>query len=107
MPAIGRDAEPAGQGVHPVGIDGEARYESRTDAFDAGDLLMLCSDGVIEQRNRAGEEFTAERLEELLQREGGSLTTGALLEAVRTFADREALDDDFTACIIRRAEEEA
>jgi serine phosphatase RsbU (regulator of sigma subunit) len=91
----------------PVGIDGEAPYESRTEPFEPGDMLMLCSDGVIEQRNRAGEEFTADRLEGLLQRDGASLTTGALLDAVRAFADREALDDDFTACIVRRAEEEA
>jgi len=95
-----------GAGGIPVGIDPESSYGSATEAFDRAHVLLLCSDGVVEQRDPTGEEFSLSRLESLLRDSGGALTADSLLSGVREFARRDGLDDDFTACVVKHADQE-
>lgn len=43
------------------------RYEDRHIPFSKGDILVLLTDGVTESRNGRGEQFSLERVEEILQ----------------------------------------
>ena len=62
----------------------------------AGDTLALYTDGIIDSRNDAGEEFGEERLIEVLRRNRG-LSSQDLLEAtvdeLRRFSPHEQFDD--------------
>lgn len=52
----------------PLGILGEEQFDATTQSLAIGpfDHLLLYSDGLLEARNAAGEEFGAERLAEVL-----------------------------------------
>ncbi len=50
----------------PVGMLGEFRAAQSTVELAAGDRLVICTDGVTETENEAGEEFGSERLRTLL-----------------------------------------
>lgn len=82
-----------------------ARFEPDTVTLDAGDTLVLYTDGVIEVMNTAGEMFGTERLEGVL-RQHADRSARALIQAVvdatRTFASRRGYEDDFTLVIVTR-----
>ncbi|MGB7762992.1 MAG: SpoIIE family protein phosphatase [Bryobacteraceae bacterium] len=65
----------------PVGLLAGATYEEHTVTLSGGDRLYLCTDGIMEAENAAGEEFGVKRLLETL---GGSLdsTLGDSLSSV-------------------------
>jgi sigma-B regulation protein RsbU (phosphoserine phosphatase) len=46
-----------------IGIFDEATYEQTTLQLEAGDTLVMCTDGVLEATDEAGEQFGFERLE--------------------------------------------
>ncbi|MGH9465095.1 MAG: SpoIIE family protein phosphatase [Thermoanaerobaculia bacterium] len=69
-----------------------------------GDVLVLASDGLVEARDSAGEEFGHERLAATLARlaQGKAHTiVGGLLEAVRRFAEPAEPSDDRTVVVLR------
>jgi sigma-B regulation protein RsbU (phosphoserine phosphatase) len=71
----------------------------------AGDLLLVCSDGILESANEAGEEFGSERLEAQLRNAPSDCADAALfsvLGAVQDFAATRPLVDDMTLVVIRR-----
>jgi serine phosphatase RsbU (regulator of sigma subunit) len=45
-----------------LGATGSASFEEREAALEPGDLLAMCTDGVLGRRNARGEELTAERI---------------------------------------------
>ena len=49
-----------------LGLIPECNYESATVACEAGDLLALLSDGIVETEDVSGSEFGLERVERLL-----------------------------------------
>jgi serine phosphatase RsbU (regulator of sigma subunit) len=61
-----------------------------------GDTLVMYADGVTEAASAAGEEFSEDRLIEILRRQG-HLPVPRLLEtivaSVKTFSHRESADD--------------
>jgi serine phosphatase RsbU (regulator of sigma subunit) len=70
----------------------------------AGDLLLACSDGILESFNEAGEEFGNQRLEaELRRAQGGSAESVlfSVLGAVQDFAAPRPLTDDMTLVVIK------
>ncbi len=72
------------------------RYEDRTLPYSKGDVLVLLTDGVIESRNPAGEQFSLERVEAILQRsENAERFIERLKAALRDFCGTFA--DDITA----------
>ena len=69
-----------------------------------GEVLLMCTDGVLELRNGRGEEFGEERLRDLLPtvRTGSAAAfKTALLEAITTFVDGAPLHDDLIFLVIR------
>ena len=70
----------------------------------AGDVLLVYSDGIVEARNSADEEFGQVRLEAQLRRAPMGAVDGLLfsvLGAVQDFAARE-LEDDTSLVVVRR-----
>jgi serine phosphatase RsbU (regulator of sigma subunit) len=69
-----------------------------------GDLIVVCSDGVTEALNMAGEEFGRDRLVDALRGRHGSKPEAALehlLAVVKQFSHGAAQGDDITALILR------
>ena len=81
-----------------------ASFDCGTVQLGAGDLLLACSDGILESFNEAGQEFGNQRLEaELRRAQGGSAESVlfSVLGAVQDFAAPRPLTDDMTLMIIK------
>jgi sigma-B regulation protein RsbU (phosphoserine phosphatase) len=87
-----------------LGLLPGATYEFDNVTLEAGDLVVICSDGVTEARNAAGEEFGRERLIEAMTGCHGA-KPDAVLErlfgAVRTFSQGTPQGDDITGLVLR------
>ncbi len=71
-------------------------YEDRVIGYNKGDILVLITDGVTESRNAAGEEFSLERVEAILQRsENAERFIERLKAALKDFCG--TFNDDITA----------
>ncbi len=72
------------------------RYEDRTLGYEKGDILVLLTDGVIESKSPAGEQFGVERVEALLARsENAERFIERLKAALKSFCG--VFEDDITA----------
>lgn len=71
-------------------------YEDRYLEYHRGDILVLLTDGVIESRNQKGEQFSLERVEEILQR---SYSAEKFIEKLKASLTEfcGSFDDDLTA----------
>jgi serine phosphatase RsbU (regulator of sigma subunit) len=70
----------------------------------AGDLLLACSDGILESFNEADQEFGSQRLEaEFRRAQGGSAESVlfSVLGAVQDFAAPRPLTDDMTLMVVK------
>lgn len=88
-----------------LGVLEDATYVSGSCVLHPGDTLMIYSDGITESRNRIGEEFGNDRLEDQLRQAQSGSADGALfsvLGAVQDFAATRPLLDDMSLAIIRR-----
>jgi sigma-B regulation protein RsbU (phosphoserine phosphatase) len=88
-----------------VGPLPEARFRHGHAHMEPGDVLVLCTDGILERRNRAGDFFGQERLEAVV-REAQGQTAAAILErafeSARAFGKSRQWDDDATLVVLRR-----
>jgi sigma-B regulation protein RsbU (phosphoserine phosphatase) len=92
------------EGGPVLGLLSIATYAYETVSLQPGDLVVVCSDGVTEARNLAGDEFGRDRLVEALKGRHGSKPDIALehvLGAVKTFSQGAAQADDITLLILR------
>jgi sigma-B regulation protein RsbU (phosphoserine phosphatase) len=89
----------------PVGMFCSGEFTPSVVHLAEGDALLLYTDGVVEARNHAGDEYGVERLLQLGV-QGRSLSPGALvgacLEDVAAFRAGARLTDDLTIMAIRR-----
>ena len=89
-----------------LGIWRDSTYEVHHYPFDRFSQLFLYTDGAYEVRNAQGEEFTAERFQQLVSA-GAGKPVAALLhsisEAVDAFAGTVPKDDDMTLIAIEGA----
>ena len=92
-----------------LGLLPQARFEQGVERLEAGDTLVLYSDGVIEATNSHGEEFGEHRLvaaEESggpMKRDDPGQIRDRILRAVREFTGSDSLEDDQTLLAIRYA----
>jgi sigma-B regulation protein RsbU (phosphoserine phosphatase) len=88
----------------PLGSFAGTTYDEATFSLAAGDLFVICSDGIFEAMRENGEEFTAARLLEVVKRTQ-ALTArqivDAIFEAVEAFRGEAIQNDDMTAVAIK------
>jgi len=92
------------EGGPVLGLLSIATYNFDTVPLAPGDLVVVCSDGVTEARNIAGDEFGRDRLLEALDGRHGSKPEAVLehvLGLVKTFSQGAAQADDITLLILR------
>ncbi len=93
-----------------LGMFTEAEYSAIEIPVTRGDRCVLCTDGILEARTAAGEEFGAARVAEFLKsmnggdaRETAGATADTLLAAVMRFAEygsERGQDDDMTLIVL-------
>lgn len=89
-----------------LGMAGDASFRTGRVSLGPGDVLVAYSDGVIESRDEADQEFGSERLEAHLRvsRDASADTLlFSLLAAVQDFAAPRPLMDDTSLVIVRRS----
>jgi serine phosphatase RsbU (regulator of sigma subunit) len=87
-----------------LGAVPSASFECGSVELNAGDLLLACSDGILESFNEADQEFGNQRLEaELRRAQGGSAESVlfSVLGAVQDFAAPRPLTDDMTLVVVK------
>jgi len=85
-----------------LGLLPHARFEQGVERLEAGDVLVLYSDGVVEAANARGEEFGEHRLIATVEScaHPAEIRDG-ILRAVRDFTGSDVLADDQTLLAIR------
>jgi phosphoserine phosphatase RsbU/P len=96
---------PQAAGV-PIGLLEHVDYEEITFDAQAGDLLLLYSDGISDQLNEAGEEYGRTRLPEVLTGVcdlSAQQIANRILEDCRAFRGSLPVHDDQTLVVLRVA----
>jgi sigma-B regulation protein RsbU (phosphoserine phosphatase) len=91
------------EGGMVLGLFAESQYESGAVSMQPGDHIVLFTDGVIEALNPQGEEFGADRLNDLLRRHARSTAheiMARIREAVLSFAALAPQHDDITLMVL-------
>jgi sigma-B regulation protein RsbU (phosphoserine phosphatase) len=87
-----------------LGILSGAQYSDASITLATGDILTLFTDGVTEQENEQGEEFSVERLESVICKEGNASAAEVvqhISEAVSAFAGQTEQADDLTLVVLK------
>lgn len=89
----------------PVGVTDSAVYEQGTAALQAGDVVVLYTDGITEATGPSGEQFGPGRLKETVAAAADSRDPRAVVQAVRDSVRRFTVDappeDDTTiVCVV-------
>jgi sigma-B regulation protein RsbU (phosphoserine phosphatase) len=88
----------------PIGAIAAVNYQEHCLELASGDLIIVCSDGVVEAQNRQGEMFGFERLEQTLSRPNGisaGEAVNTLNQAVTHFVGSAPQHDDITVVAVR------
>ncbi len=88
----------------PLGSFQGSTYDEITFALHAGDLFVLCTDGVFEAMNAQGQEFTAARLIEVvsgLRDQPSAKVVERIFDAVAQWRGDTPPNDDMTAVAVR------
>jgi sigma-B regulation protein RsbU (phosphoserine phosphatase) len=88
----------------PLGSFQGSTYDEITFALHAGDLFVICTDGVFEAMNADSQEFTAARLIEVvsgLRDQPAAKVVEAVFAAVHTWRGETPPNDDMTAVAVR------
>ena len=87
-----------------LGAVSTAPFDRGSVLMGRGDLLLVCSDGILESFNESEQEFGAMRLQTELRRAQGGTAESVLfsvLGAVQDFAAPRPLTDDMTLVVIK------
>jgi phosphoserine phosphatase RsbU/P len=86
----------------PLGFEENCTYPEFTATFTRGDALFLYTDGIVESRNREGEDFGYDRLEAILNGQRDcppEKLNKLLLESAARFTGASSFEDDVTLLI--------
>ena len=92
-----------GKGL-PLGVDDNYRYRDYTVTVKPGQILILTTDGLWENRNIKGEMFGRERFKNLIRRNAGlgaEDIQATIIEAVTSFQGKAQQEDDITLVILK------
>ena len=87
-----------------MGILDDAQFSTTVVPLKPGDVLALYTDGVTEQENEAGEEFSVERLTSVLVKEENETAAEVVKEvanAVSAYAGTTEQADDLTVVVAK------
>jgi phosphoserine phosphatase RsbU/P len=88
----------------PVGLFGNSSYKSVDFQLESEDILIACTDGIIETENHEGKQWGQQRLEDLFST-CGRRTPGhvvrSILREVSAFAMGRAPKDDMTLVVLQ------
>jgi serine phosphatase RsbU (regulator of sigma subunit) len=87
-----------------MGILPDPQFSDTVIALDQGDILTLFTDGVTEQENENGDEFSLGRLKEVVLRqetEPAASVVASISEAVFRFAGTKEQADDLTVVVAK------
>jgi serine phosphatase RsbU (regulator of sigma subunit) len=87
-----------------LGILKDPQYSNTVVALNEGDILTLFTDGVTEQENEAGDEFSTGRLKEVVmsrEKEPAAALVASITEAVAAFAGAKPQVDDLTVVVVK------
>lgn len=90
------DVELFTEGGVPLGLFESPRYFEGHAAFEPGDVLVLYTDGIVEQTNREGEEYGRARLVDAIRAAGDASATelcSRVMQQVHRFGDGGQVDD--------------
>ena len=88
----------------PLGSFQGSTYDEVSYALHAGDVFVFCTDGVFESMNAQGQEFTAERLLDVVRSSVGrpaKAMVDAIFAAVAEWRGETPPNDDMTAVVVR------
>jgi phosphoserine phosphatase RsbU/P len=97
--------EQLASGGLPLGIKRDAEYREGRTQLQAGDVLVIYSDGVTEAVSPTGEEFGATRLYEVVSRNIEASAAGIrdrIESSLTKFAQGTSAADDITLVIVKR-----
>lgn len=89
-----------------LGVVPGVRFDRGSVLLGRDDLLLACSDGILESFNEADQEFGGKRLETELRRARGGSAESVLfsvLGAVQDFAAPRPLTDDMTLVVVKNS----
>jgi serine phosphatase RsbU (regulator of sigma subunit) len=87
-----------------VGILPDAQFTNTVVPLEQGDILTCFTDGVTEQENEQGEEFSMDRLKALVlreEREPASAAVADIANAVSVYAGTREQADDLTVVVVK------
>jgi serine phosphatase RsbU (regulator of sigma subunit) len=87
-----------------VGILEDAQFSNTTIKLEQGDILALFTDGVTEQENESEDEFSIDRLKEIVlntEAEPPASVVAHITEAVANFAGTKEQTDDLTIVVAK------
>lgn len=88
----------------PVGMEKETLYTDKNLDCESGDVIVTCSDGLIEALNLDGKQYSAERLEKIIKAShslGGKEIAKKVQEDVKNFCGSAVQHDDQTLLAIK------
>lgn len=91
-------------GIHLGARKGEIALGSQTIELAEGDSVVLYTDGLTEARDRSGDAFGTERVEELLRAKNPDAATmmDSILGRLNEFSEGGSAEDDVTLLVLRR-----
>src|ERR1700677_3081104 len=87
-----------------MGILPDAQFSNTNLTLEPGDILTLYTDGVTEQEDESGEEFSLDRLKKIVlskESDPASAMVTDIAEAVSTFAGTKEQSDDLTVVVAK------
>jgi sigma-B regulation protein RsbU (phosphoserine phosphatase) len=88
----------------PLGLFADSKYQELDLPLEVGDVIVFYSDGVIETRNEAGEDFGLKRLAEIVRKNhtrSAEDIAATVDDQVDVFAGRAAPHDDRTMIVLK------
>ena len=88
----------------PLGSFGSSKYEDFQYPLAAGDVFVLCSDGIFEAFNDAGQEFGAQRVIDIVEQNHmlpARDIVNAMFSAVQNFSGDSEQSDDRTVVVLK------
>ncbi|HNH85012.1 MAG TPA: PP2C family protein-serine/threonine phosphatase, partial [Acidobacteriota bacterium] len=91
--------------AYPLGVRPQSCYETKHAELAPGDTIVFYSDGLVEARDSQGKVFGYDGLEQVIAAHSNldaHHLRDRIFDAVRSFSNGHAMDDDITLVIVKR-----